>query len=53
MTTWHIITGEYPPAPGGVSDYTEAVAAGLAAAGDEVHVWCPAASGLLPSASAA
>ncbi len=49
MTTWHIITGEYPPAPGGVSDYTEAVAAGLAAAGDSVHVWCPAASGPLPS----
>ncbi len=45
MTTWHIITGEYPPAPGGVSDYSHAVAAGLAAAGDEVHVWCPDARG--------
>lgn len=43
--TWHIITGEYPPAAGGVSDYCASVAAGLAAAGDEVHVWCPAASG--------
>jgi glycosyltransferase involved in cell wall biosynthesis len=43
MTTWHIITGEYPPAPGGVADYTQAVAAGLAAAGDRVHVWCPEA----------
>lgn len=43
MSTWHIITGEYPPASGGVSDYCHAVAAGLAAAGDEVHVWCPAA----------
>ena len=41
MTTWHIVTGEYPPAGGGVSDYTHAVAAGLAAAGDDVHVWCP------------
>ncbi len=27
---WHIVTGEYPPQPGGVSDYTEAVARGLA-----------------------
>jgi glycosyltransferase involved in cell wall biosynthesis len=39
--TWHIITGEYPPQAGGVSDYTKLVAEGLAAAGDEVHVWCP------------
>jgi glycosyltransferase involved in cell wall biosynthesis len=45
MTTWHIITGEYPPAPGGVSDYSFAVASGLAAAGDTVHVWCPRAVG--------
>ena len=41
MTNWHIITPEYPPQPGGVSDYTRAIAEGLAAAGDEVHVWCP------------
>jgi glycosyltransferase involved in cell wall biosynthesis len=39
---WHIITSEYPPQVGGVSDYTGMVAAGLAARGDEVHVWCPA-----------
>jgi glycosyltransferase involved in cell wall biosynthesis len=39
---WHIITCEYPPQSGGVSDYTHTVAHGLAAAGDEVHVWCPA-----------
>lgn len=26
---------------GGVSDYTQLVAAGLASAGDEAHVWCP------------
>jgi glycosyltransferase involved in cell wall biosynthesis len=42
-TAWHLITSEYPPQAGGVSDYTRLVAAGLAAAGDEVHVWCPAA----------
>src|SRR5690606_13687540 len=39
---WHLITGEFPPAPGGVSDYTAAVALGLAAAGDAGDVWCPA-----------
>jgi Glycosyl transferases group 1 len=37
----HIITPEYPPQPGGVSDYTAQVAQGLAQEGDEVHVWCP------------
>ena len=47
-TRWVLITGEYPPEPGGVSDYTRLVARGLAAAGDEVHVWAPAAS---PSSS--
>lgn len=41
MTEWHFITGEYPPQPGGVSDYTRLVASALAAAGDPVHVWCP------------
>jgi glycosyltransferase involved in cell wall biosynthesis len=40
-----MITGEFPPQLGGVADYTAQVAAGLAAAGDEVHVWCPPAAG--------
>src|SRR5262245_64719668 len=44
MAIWHIITSEYPPQPGGVSDYTYHLAAGLAAAGDEVQIWCPPAS---------
>ena len=35
---WHIITGEYPPDPGGVSDYTAQVAAALRQRGDEVHI---------------
>jgi glycosyltransferase involved in cell wall biosynthesis len=39
---WHLVTCEYPPAVGGVADYSREVAEGLAAAGDEVHVWCPA-----------
>ena len=42
-THWHIITGEYPPQHGGVSDYTRGVALGLAAAGDQVDVWAPPA----------
>lgn len=45
---WHLITPEYPPQPGGVSDYTRLVASGLAAAGDEVHVWCPPAESKVP-----
>jgi glycosyltransferase involved in cell wall biosynthesis len=42
-TDWHLVTSEYPPQAGGVSDYTRLVAEGLAAAGDVVHVWCPSA----------
>ena len=38
---WHIVTGEYPPQPGGLSDYSALVGAGLARAGADVHVWCP------------
>ena len=40
-----IITGEYPPQPGGVSAYTRRVAEGLAAAGEQVHVLAPACGG--------
>ncbi len=38
---WAILTGEYPPQPGGVADYTRQVALGLAAAGDEVNIFAP------------
>jgi glycosyltransferase involved in cell wall biosynthesis len=38
---WHMITGEYPPQPGGVSDYSRVIARGLAAAGDTVHIYAP------------
>jgi glycosyltransferase involved in cell wall biosynthesis len=38
---WQILTGEYPPQHGGVSDYTRLVAGGLAAAGDRVDVFAP------------
>lgn len=42
---WHIVTCEYPPDVGGVADHTRLVAAGLAGAGDRVHVWCAGRSG--------
>lgn len=38
---WHIITCEYPPAIGGVADYTARIASALARSGESVHVWCP------------
>jgi glycosyltransferase involved in cell wall biosynthesis len=41
VTRWNIITGEYPPQAGGVSDYTRMVAHGLADAGDNVRIWAP------------
>lgn len=41
MRSIHIITPEYLPQYGGVADYTRQVARALAAAGDDVHVWCP------------
>jgi len=43
MTKWAILTGEYPPQSGGVSDYARLVAGGLAAAGDAVTVYAPPA----------
>jgi glycosyltransferase involved in cell wall biosynthesis len=45
---WHMLTGEYPPQAGGVSDYSRVVARGLATAGDTVHVYAPAAPGVAP-----
>lgn len=38
---WHLITGEYPPQPGGVSDYTHLVAREIRDRGHEVHIWAP------------
>ncbi|MBL9091064.1 MAG: glycosyltransferase [Planctomycetaceae bacterium] len=42
MTRWAIVTGEYPPQPGGVADYTRQVARALTAAGDSVTVFTSA-----------
>lgn len=46
---WCIVTCEYPPLTGGVSDHTQQLAKALVAAGDEVDVWCPPASREPPS----
>jgi glycosyltransferase involved in cell wall biosynthesis len=51
LIDWQILTGEYPPQPGGVSDYTRLVARGLASAGDSVVVWAPPANGHSASSS--
>lgn len=45
MRTWHIITCEYPPQIGGVSDYTGLLAHALHSGGDDVHVWAPSETG--------
>ena len=39
---WHLVTGEYPPAHGGVGDYTALLTAALAREGCEAHVWTAA-----------
>ncbi|HEX9938151.1 MAG TPA: hypothetical protein VGB15_13545 [Longimicrobium sp.] len=44
---WHLVTGEYPPASGGVGEYTELLAHALAAEGGRAHVWAPAAASSL------
>ena len=49
MKAWHFITGEYPPQLGGVADHTRNLARGLAAAGEEVHVWAPSNGAARPS----
>jgi glycosyltransferase involved in cell wall biosynthesis len=43
MNCLHILSSEYPPDVGGVADYTHQVADALARAGEEIHVWAPAA----------
>ncbi len=48
---WVMVTGSYPPQPGGVSDYGRLLAKGLAESGDEVHVWTSACSAATPEES--
>src|SRR5579871_6637805 len=41
MREWHIITCEYPPQVGGVSDYTALLSQALRDEAQPVHVWAP------------
>jgi glycosyltransferase involved in cell wall biosynthesis len=41
MREWHIVTCEYPPQIGGVSDYTAFLAKSMRDARERVHVWAP------------
>jgi len=43
--TWHIITCEYPPTVGGVSDYSRTLATALSTTA-RTHVWAPGAAGV-------
>jgi glycosyltransferase involved in cell wall biosynthesis len=46
---WCVVTCEYPPHAGGVSDHTFQLVRALAEAGDVVEVWCPPAAGAPPA----
>ena len=46
---WCIVTCEYPPHAGGVSDHTFQLVRALAEGGDVVDVWCPPAAGAPPA----
>ncbi len=39
MSSWHLVTPEFPPALGGVSEHSRVLAAAAAARGLDVHVW--------------
>src|SRR5688572_15828590 len=48
MTTWHLLTPEFPPILGGVSEHSRVLAQAAAARGLEVHVWTAAGGAALP-----
>jgi glycosyltransferase involved in cell wall biosynthesis len=47
MASWHLITPEFPPLIGGVSDHARVLAEAAVRHGLDVHVWGPAGSGPL------
>jgi glycosyltransferase involved in cell wall biosynthesis len=49
MREWHIITCEYPPQIGGVSDYTALLSQALRKEGQPVHVWAPGSEDASPA----
>ena len=48
MTAWHLITCEFPPMVGGVSEHSRVLAEEAAARGLDVHVWTPGGARPLP-----
>lgn len=49
LPPWHLITCEFPPRIGGISDYSFTMATALADAGHDTHVWCPPSPSSVPS----
>lgn len=49
IARWHFLTGEYPPARGGIAQFAAVAAEALASRGADVHVWTP--GGGAPAAS--
>ncbi len=49
MREWHIITCEYPPQVGGVSDYAALLSQALRDEGQPVHVWAPGSEETSPT----
>ncbi len=47
MTPWHLITPEFPPIVGGVSEHSRVLAQAAAARGLDVHVWTAAGGAAL------
>lgn len=46
--TWHLVTCEFPPQVGGVSDYSLALASALMDTGDPIHVWSSSTAAAAP-----
>jgi glycosyltransferase involved in cell wall biosynthesis len=47
VTAWHLVTPEFPPMIGGVSEHSRVLAQMAGARGLDVHVWAPAAAGTM------
>jgi glycosyltransferase involved in cell wall biosynthesis len=50
MSKWHLISPEFPPMPGGVSEHSRVLVEAAASRGLDVHVWTAAGGRALPDA---